>query len=121
MSWDEWERLKADAAAGQLRHSGKPWADAATAARELRASIATGRGDLRQAHGGVTAGTHGLASARALAGVLASWEKRLESVRDECGALAPRLRQAAKDQRETDARVKAGVDAVRVPEASRGR
>ncbi|WP_156726232.1 amino acid ABC transporter permease [Streptomyces apocyni] len=123
MAWDEWERLKADAAGqksargtGQLRHSDKPWTDATTVARELRSSMATGRTDLSQAHGDVAAGTTGLASAAALKTVLTSWERRLESVRDECGALAPKLRQAAKEQRGTDAGVKSDVDSVRVPD-----
>ncbi|MFP3987743.1 amino acid ABC transporter permease [Streptomyces sp. E11-3] len=129
MAWDEWEQLKADAVGrqsarggGRLRHSGKPWTNAADVARELRTSMATGRRDLSEAHGvDVAAGAKGLASAGVLKAVLASWEKRLDSVRDECGALVPKLRQAARDQGETDARVKANADAVRVPEGGLGR
>ncbi|UFQ18406.1 MULTISPECIES: amino acid ABC transporter permease [Streptomyces] len=147
MAWDEWERLKADAAgrhstqmelnqastaaaepggggdsgAGTLRHTGKPWIRAAQTAHDLRTSTAQAKRDLSTGHVGVTSGAEGLSSLGALKAVLTSWEKRLATVRDECDALEPKLRGVARELGEVDVRVGRKADAVDLPEPRRER
>ncbi|MEU6630308.1 amino acid ABC transporter permease [Streptomyces parvus] len=145
MAWDEWEQLKAEASQGhsaqmqlnqgptgtssggeptggdRLKHVTKQWNTAASTADSLRTSTHQGMGRLSEAHAGVPAGTRGLESADTLRTVLTSWEKRLESIRDECGSLGPKLRQAAKSLGETNVKVKSSVDRVEVPDVSKGR
>ncbi|MBG0853795.1 amino acid ABC transporter permease [Streptomyces spinoverrucosus] len=150
MAWDEWEQLKADAGARgstqmqlnqlgradgsgegpegggeRLKHSAKPWNDAAQVADELRISTNRVRARLDSTHGsiknkyelehyGVSTGTNGLDSIDVLRSVLTSWEERLEAVRDECETLGPKLRQTARDLGSTDVKVKTDVDSVNV-------
>ncbi|MEV0474803.1 hypothetical protein [Streptomyces prunicolor] len=52
--------------------------------------------------------------------VLASWEKRLGAVRDECDALGPTLRQVAQDMGEVDVEVAAKADSVKVTGTGKG-
>ncbi|WP_372351499.1 amino acid ABC transporter permease [Streptomyces sp. KL116D] len=141
MAWDEWEQLKAShmqmnslqgeggypgtsgegtGGGGTLKHKGGPWTKAAAAADELQTSTITARVNLRSAHEGVTTGLAGLASATALKSVLTSWNDRLGRVRDECGALEPKLRQVAVDLGEVDAQVGDKSRAVTVPGTRRG-
>lgn len=148
MAWDEWEQLKATAAeqhtahmqlnelqtdgseggtpnsgssgTGTLKHSGGPWTRAAKTADDLESSTTRSRTDLHSTHGGVASGLEGLASMSTLKSVLASWEKRLGRVREECDALQPKLRQVAVDMGEIDVKVGAQTDAVRLPGTRRG-
>ncbi|MCQ6553601.1 amino acid ABC transporter permease [Streptomyces sp. C10-9-1] len=138
MAWDEWEQLKAThgdrgstavqldqrpaeagggaaGEAGGLRHSAKPWTRAAVTAEHLGTDTHKARGDLSQGHAGMTAGLTGLASLAELRTVLDSWEKRLDSVRDECRSLAPKLRQVAADLGGVDTATGAKSDAVHTP------
>ncbi|MBT2526862.1 amino acid ABC transporter permease [Streptomyces sp. ISL-99] len=137
MAWDEWEQLKAEAAqrqsanmqlnqlpssggggsggADRLKHTDKPWTDAAGIAGALRTSTATAKNELHDAHAGIESGTEGLDSVGALKGVLRSWEERLEAVRDECNYLESALRGVVKAQGASDARVKSSIDSVRSP------
>ncbi|MFI1103648.1 hypothetical protein [Streptomyces melanogenes] len=94
---------------GELKHSAKPWSDAAGAAHSLQTDTATSRAKLTSAHAGAQAGTAGLASMGALTSVLASWDKRLAAVHAECGALEPVLRETARAQGEVDAGVKSAL------------
>lgn len=96
-------------ASGELKHSAKPWSDAAGAAHSLQTDTATAKAKLTSAHTGAQAGTAGLASMAALTSVLASWEKRLTAVHTECGALEPALRETAWAQGEVDAGVKSAL------------
>ncbi|MEU1131100.1 amino acid ABC transporter permease [Streptomyces sp. NPDC005900] len=145
MAWDEWERLKADAAGrqsaqmelnqaptapddagggggtGTLRHTSKPWNRAAQTAHDLRVGTAQAKRDLSAGHVGVASGAEGLASLGALKAVLTSWEKRLATVRDECDALEPKLRGVARELGEVDTRVGMKADAVDLPDPRRER
>ncbi|WP_190094928.1 hypothetical protein, partial [Streptomyces melanogenes] len=94
---------------GELKHSAKPWSDAAGAAHSLQTDTATAKAKLTSAHTGAEAGTAGLSSMAALTSVLASWEKRLTAVQTECGALEPVLRETAWAQGEVDAGVKSAL------------
>ncbi|MFJ3993119.1 amino acid ABC transporter permease [Streptomyces sp. NPDC090032] len=142
MSWDEWDQLKADAAqrqtthmqinslqgeggyakpsgtaggAGRLKHKSGPWTKAAGTADDLQTTTSTCRVELRSAHEGMGSGLEGLASLGSLKIVLNSWEERLQSVREECSSLEPKLRQVAVDLGEVDAEVGAMTKGVKVP------
>ncbi|MEV3874135.1 amino acid ABC transporter permease [Streptomyces sp. NPDC049906] len=147
MAWDEWEQLKTaaaertgtrlnqapvpgggsgPAAVGGLHHSGKPWQDAAGVADELRTSTNQTLEKLGTAHDGIagaqgaSGGTEGLDSLVVLRTVLASWEKRLEVVRDECASLGPALRRTASDLKGTDSGVRSQLNSVRVGNELKG-
>lgn len=146
MAWDEWEQLKAQAVerhtthiqtntlqgdggyartssggdgggAGTLKHKGGPWTQAAGTADDLQTSTITAKGDLRNAHVGAGGGLAGLSSLGALKAVLTSWNDRLGGVREECGALEPKLRQVAVELGEVDVRVGDEAKSVTVPGA----
>ncbi|MEU1075146.1 MULTISPECIES: amino acid ABC transporter permease [unclassified Streptomyces] len=105
---------------GELKHSAKPWSDAAGTAHALQTDTATAKAKLTAAHAGAEAGTAGLASMAALTSVLTSWEKRLTAVHTECGALEPVLRRTAWAQGEVDAGVKSALAQFSAP-AGKGR
>jgi hypothetical protein len=69
--------------------------------------------ELRAAHEGVARGTGGFTSAAALEETLATWEKRLTSVRDECDRLHGALARTGRDFGEIDPAVAARVNRVR--------
>ncbi|MFE9461880.1 hypothetical protein [Streptomyces californicus] len=72
--------------------------------------------DLGAAHRGVTAA--GALSALAELGVVrASWERRIEQARGECGSLAGNLREAVRGQSRSNETVKSGFDGVTTPTA----
>ncbi|MFD9715503.1 hypothetical protein [Streptomyces sp. NPDC059076] len=110
----------AKGATGDLKHEAQPWTSAATAAAVLRTNTASANAKLGAAHSGVDTGTAGLASLGALRAVLTSWEKRLGAVRDECGSLAPVLKQVATDQGEHEKAVKSSFQKA-APPAEKGR
>ncbi|MDG9716971.1 amino acid ABC transporter permease [Streptomyces sp. DH24] len=142
MAWEEWEQLKASAAerqptrmqlnqmpadpggsapsgrenggGGRLKHSAQPWNRAAKTADDLRSSTNTTRTALTTAHEGMVRGLTGLESLAELKGVLTSWEKRLDAVRDECESLEPTLRAVGKELAGVDTGTAARVNAVRV-------
>ncbi|MFI9625199.1 amino acid ABC transporter permease [Streptomyces sp. NPDC052042] len=147
MAWDEWEHLKAQAVGrytaavqinnvqgegggvepsggggdtGTLKHKGGPWAKAAGTADDLQTSTITAKVELRSAHDGTGSSLTGLSSLGTLKSVLASWDKRLGCVREECSSLEPKLRQVAVDLGEVDAQVRDKVKAVTVPGTRRG-
>ncbi|MCT9091244.1 hypothetical protein N4G70_20605 [Streptomyces sp. ASQP_92] len=94
---------------GDLQHTPKPWNDAAGAAHSLRTDTDTARSGLTTAHSGIDTGTAGLLSATVLRTVLTSWEERLAAVRDECGALEPKLREVARTMGGTDHAVRSSI------------
>lgn len=98
--------------AGSLKHSAGPWASASGTAGSLRTSTEKSRGRLRPAHEGVAAGAVGFSAVQALTEVLESWEKRLVSVRGECGYLDGALGKVAKEMGETDGKVEKSVRSV---------
>ncbi|HEY8985113.1 MAG TPA: hypothetical protein VIU15_36750 [Streptomyces sp.] len=102
MAWEEWERLKTDAAqrtridhvadpggAPDLKASKGPWTKASGVAEELRTATATALTDLTTAHDGAKA--PGFTTSDALAEILPTRENRLKAVRDECGRLSTAL------------------------------
>ncbi|MFJ1915040.1 hypothetical protein ACIOGX_24280 [Streptomyces sp. NPDC088147] len=103
------------ASRSDLEHSDGPWTTAAGVAEALRTSTTTAKSRLTSTHTGVTAATEGLASSGVLKAVLTSWEDRLSSVRDECGSLAPKLRQVGKDLGERDTKVKSSLQGINTP------
>ncbi|MFJ1575866.1 hypothetical protein [Streptomyces sp. NPDC088182] len=103
------------ASRSDLEHSDGPWTTAAGVAEALRTSTTTAKSRLTSTHTGVTAATEGLASSGVLKSVLTSWEDRLSSVRDECGSLAPKLRQVGKDLGERDTKVKSSLQGINTP------
>ncbi|MEU2062163.1 hypothetical protein [Streptomyces sp. NPDC013455] len=132
MAWDEWERLKAGAAprmqidhladpggsgsGPDLKASKGPWTKASGVAEDLRTATDSALTDLKTAHEGVEGGTGGFASTAALNEILPTWEKRLTSVRDECGRLHGALARTGRDFGEIDPAVAGEVDGVRVPD-----
>jgi hypothetical protein len=106
---------------GALRHSNRPWSRAAGTADALRISTQSTKNGLESSHTGVPNGAVGLASVSALETVLTSWERRLESVRDECESLEPKLRAVARDLGEVDRAVAVGARAVHVSEGDGNR
>ncbi|MGW6597947.1 hypothetical protein [Streptomyces sp. NPDC055036] len=107
------------ASEGDLKHTGRPWTTAAGVAEDLRTSTATAKSKLSSAHTGVAAGIEGLTSAGVLTSVLTSWEDRLGTVRDECGSLAPKLRQVGKDLGERDTKVRSSLQGIDTPSVPR--
>ncbi|MFD7286017.1 hypothetical protein [Streptomyces sp. NPDC059863] len=103
------------ASEGDLKHTDRPWTTAAGVAEDLRTSTATAKSKLSSAHAGVAAGVEGLTSAGVLTSVLTSWEDRLGTVRDECGSLAPKLRQVGKDLGERDTKVRSSLQGIDTP------
>ncbi|MFD4342477.1 hypothetical protein ACFWPP_35455 [Streptomyces anulatus] len=76
------------------------------------------RSELEAAHRGLIAGVGALAALAALAelrAVRASWERRIEDARGECGSLAGKLRAVVRGQAQVDEAVKSGFDGVRTP------
>ncbi|QTE00299.1 amino acid ABC transporter permease [Streptomyces cyanogenus] len=134
MAWDEWEQLKSSAAqrmridhvpddpgggggAGpDLKASKGPWMKASGVAEDLRTATDSALTDLKTAHEGAKAGTEGFTSTAALHEILPTWEKRLTSVRDECGRLHGALARSGRDFGEIDPAVAGKVDGVRVPD-----
>ncbi|WIY77099.1 hypothetical protein QPM16_16510 [Streptomyces anulatus] len=118
---DGWERLGATAgpagAAGgeDLRHSGGPWLRAAGGADRLVTHLGPVKSELEAAHRGLVAGGGALAALAELSAVRASWERRIEDARDECGSLAGKLRAVVRGQAQVNEAVKSGFDGVRTP------
>ncbi|MFI6894602.1 hypothetical protein ACIBM4_10865 [Streptomyces sp. NPDC050256] len=70
------------------------------------------RTELATAHEGLLAGTVGLSALAELSAVRESWERRFETARRECGALAGNLRAVARAQGETNETVKSSFAPV---------
>lgn len=70
------------------------------------------RSELAAAHEGLMAGTAGLSALAELGSVRASWERRFETARHECGSLAGNLRAVARAQGDTNETVKSSFAPV---------
>lgn len=106
------------AGGGDLRHSRGPWLRAADGADQLGAHLGPVRAELSAAHRGLVAGGQALSSLAELGAVRASWERRIEQARRECGSLAGNLRAAVQGQARSNEAVKSGFDSVKTPSAT---
>ncbi|MFJ7326351.1 hypothetical protein ACIQVN_08855 [Streptomyces cyaneofuscatus] len=99
---------------GDLKHSDGPWMRAAGGAEGLVAHLGPVKAELGRAHQGLTAGAGELTALAELGTVRASWERRIETARDECRSLAGKLRAVTATQSEVNEAVKGSFDRVRV-------
>ncbi|MFF4489775.1 hypothetical protein ACFY0F_25305 [Streptomyces sp. NPDC001544] len=83
-------------------------------AEALQTATNSGLSDLKTAHEGVKAGTDGFTSTAALDEILLTWEKRLTSVRNECGRLHGALTRTGRDFGELDPTVAKKLGSVSV-------
>ncbi|MEV6165129.1 hypothetical protein AB0L71_25040 [Streptomyces sp. NPDC052052] len=95
-----------------LKHSDGAWLRAAGGAEAMCTHLGPVRSELEIAHEGLNAGTDGLTALAELGPVRASWERRFEAARAECGALAGKLRAVVRLQGGTDEAVKASLVSV---------
>ncbi|ARF63182.1 hypothetical protein B1H20_18750 [Streptomyces violaceoruber] len=102
---------------GDLQHHRRPWLRAAEGADHLVTLLGPVRADLDAAHRGVVAGGGALSALAELGVVRASWERRIDQARGECGSLAGNLREAVRVQSRSNEAVKSGFDAVGTPAA----
>ncbi|WP_432079537.1 hypothetical protein [Streptomyces sp. YPW6] len=100
---------------GDLRHSRGPWLRAAGGADQLVTLLGPVKGELEVAHQGVTAGAGALSALAELAAVRASWERRIQDARQECGSLGGKMRAVVQVQAQANEAVKSGFDGVRTP------
>ncbi|MEV5580566.1 hypothetical protein AB0L39_18630 [Streptomyces parvus] len=105
----------AGAGGGDLRHSRGPWLRAAAGADQLATLLGPVKGELEVAHQGLTAGAGALSALAELGTVRASWERRIEEARKECGSLGGKMRAVVQGQTQADEAVKSGFDGVRTP------
>ncbi|MFD8466422.1 hypothetical protein ACFV10_15080 [Streptomyces cyaneofuscatus] len=91
---------------------------AAVGAEGLVAHFGPVKAELGRAHQGLMAGAGELSALAELGTVRASWERRIETARDECRSLAGKLRAVTATQSEVNEAVKGSFDGVRV--AGRG-
>lgn len=99
--------------APDLKVSGRPWTTAAGVAGSLHTSTAAALTELGSAAAGVSGGTNGFSSTAALTDVLASWQERLTSVRNECSRLRGALGSAAEEFGEQEIKVEQAFGEVR--------
>nr|WP_274031000.1 hypothetical protein [Streptomyces sp. MMBL 11-1] len=100
---------------GDLRHSGGPWLRAAAGADQLVTHLGPVKSELEAAHRGLTTGAGALDALAELSVVRASWERRIEGARGECGRLAGKLRAVVRGQARANEAVKSGFDGVKTP------
>ncbi|MEU5328949.1 hypothetical protein [Streptomyces parvus] len=103
------------AGGGDLRHSRGPWLRAAAGADQLVTLLGPVKGELEVAHRGLTAGAGALSALAELGTVRASWERRIEEARKECGSLGGKMRAVVQDQTQANEAVKSGFDGVKTP------
>lgn len=102
---------------GDLQHHRRPWLRAAEGADHLVTLLGPVRADLDAAHRGVVAGGGALSALAELGVVRASWERRIDQARGECGSLAGNFREAVRAQSRSNEAVRSGFDAVGTPAA----
>ncbi|MFH9089068.1 hypothetical protein [Streptomyces sp. NPDC017673] len=131
MAWDEWERLKADAAArgstgmrlnhvptdpggsgtGDLKSDRKAWTKAGEDTKGLQDDIGKALGKLDDGQSGL-GDTSGVQSAAAQQELYASWKKYVGDVQGRCGELGGLLERSGHDLALSDADVKAELDRI---------
>ncbi|MEU3857920.1 hypothetical protein AB0F03_11170 [Streptomyces sp. NPDC028722] len=133
MAWDEWERLKADAAArgsahmqlnhvpmdpggsgasGKLKSDKKTWTKAGEDTKGLRDAIGTALGKLDDGQAGL-GGTAGCESAAAQKELYESWKKYVGDVKGRAGELGGVMERSGHDLAKSDGDVKAELDKLR--------
>ncbi|MFF5535023.1 hypothetical protein ACFY71_21485 [Streptomyces cinerochromogenes] len=126
MAWDEWERLKADAAArgstgmqlnhvpsdpGGLKSDKKAWTKAGEDTKGLQDGIGKALGKLDDGQAGL-GDTSGVQSAAAQQELYESWKKYVGDVKARCGELGGLMEKSGRDFAMTDAEVKAELDKI---------
>ncbi|WP_225825147.1 hypothetical protein [Streptomyces naphthomycinicus] len=130
MAWDEWEQLKADAAArgsahlqlnhvpdpvgvgyDRLKSDKKAWSTAGEGVSGLKGDIGKALGKLDAGQTGL-GDTAGCESAAAQAELFASWKKYVADVSGRCGDLGGLLERTGLDLAMSDADVKAELDKI---------
>ncbi|MFJ4522387.1 hypothetical protein ACIP4Y_15790 [Streptomyces sp. NPDC088810] len=132
MSWDEWEQLKADAAArgstgmqlnhvpsepggggaGDLKSDKKVWAKAGEDTKGLQDAVGKALGKLDDGQSGLGE-MSGVQSAAAQQELYESWKKYVTDVNGRCGELGGLLERSGRDLAMSDAEVKAELDKIR--------
>ncbi|WP_411084555.1 hypothetical protein [Streptomyces sp. cmx-18-6] len=105
----------AAAGGGDLKHSDAPWKRAAGQAEGLVTHFGPVKGELGRAHQGLVAGAGALSALAELSAVRTSWERRIETARDECGSLAGKLRAVVVSQAGANEAVKSSFARVQIP------
>ncbi|MEV8065373.1 hypothetical protein AB0P32_04370 [Streptomyces sp. NPDC085995] len=132
MSWDEWEQLKADAAArgsarmqlnhiamdpggsgdaSKLRSDKKTWTKAGEDTKRLQGDMGKALGRLDDGQSGLGE-TSGCESAAAQKELYDSWKRYVADVKGRCGELGGLLERSGRDLSKSDAAVKAELDKV---------
>ncbi|WP_030746857.1 hypothetical protein [Streptomyces sp. NRRL S-31] len=132
MAWDEWERLKADAAArgstgmqlnhvppepggggaGDLKSDKKAWTKAGEDTKGLQDDIGKALGKLDDGQSGL-GDTSGVQSAAARQELYESWKKYVADVKGRCGELGGLMEKSGHDLAMSDADVKAELDKIK--------
>ncbi|WP_030345415.1 hypothetical protein [Streptomyces sp. NRRL S-1022] len=132
MAWDEWERLKADAAArgstgmqlnhvpsepggggaGDLKSDKKAWTKAGEDTKGLQDGISKALGKLDDGQSGLGE-LSGVQSAAAQRELYESWKKYVGDVKARCGELGGLMEKSGRDLSMTDAGVKAELDRIK--------
>ncbi|GGR66596.1 hypothetical protein GCM10010252_00270 [Streptomyces aureoverticillatus] len=132
MAWEEWERLKTEAAAqhseqtqlnqvptgpgdssGDLVSDKAAWSKGGHDVGSLREGIGKALGKLAEGQSGLGADT-GCRTAAAQKEVHDSWERYVKKVSRRCGKLADLLEKAGNDQLKTDEAIMAEIGNLKV-------
>ncbi|MEU1013015.1 hypothetical protein [Streptomyces sp. NPDC005890] len=131
MAWDEWERLKADAAArgstgmqlnhvpsepggggtGDLKSDKKAWVKAGEDTKGLQDAVGKALGKLDDGQSGLGE-LSGVQSAAAQRELYESWKKYVGDVKGRCGELGGLMERSGRDLAMSDAEVKAELDRI---------
>ncbi|MEU6590328.1 hypothetical protein ABZ923_14105 [Streptomyces sp. NPDC046881] len=132
MSWDEWEQLKADAAArgstgmqlnhvppdpggsgaGDLKSDKKVWTKAGEDTKGLQDDVGKALGRLDDGQSGLGE-LSGVQSAAAQRELYESWKKYVGDVKGRCGELGGLMEHSGRDLAMSDAEVKAELDKIK--------
>ncbi|WP_430382936.1 hypothetical protein [Streptomyces sp. P10-4] len=131
MSWDEWEQLKADAAArgstsmqlnraapdgggggGDLKSDKKAWVKAGEDTKGLQDDIGKALGKLDDGQSGL-GDISGVQSAAAQKELYDSWKKYVGDVKGRCGELGGVMERSGHDLAKSDGDVKAELDKIK--------
>ncbi|MFJ7331097.1 hypothetical protein ACIQVN_33270 [Streptomyces cyaneofuscatus] len=136
MAWDEWDQLKADAAAngsaqmqlnqappaggtqagaasGDLRSDKKAWVKAGEGVAGLRTGVGKALANLADGQAGL-GDTSGSRSAAAQKELYDSWKKYVSDVSGRCGALGGLMQKAGHDLAKSDEEVKEDLEKLKV-------
>ncbi|MBW1601611.1 hypothetical protein JJV70_05705 [Streptomyces sp. JJ66] len=105
---------------GKLRHSAGPWTSASNSVDGMANVLAQAKNKLETSHENIAAEGAGLASVSKLTKVRETWVERLESAREECENLAPKLRAVAKEHGENEAATTSTFKGAQAPTGAEG-